>query len=62
MTDAQILTLALAVIIPLSMLINSNTRLNDVKETLRAVGEDPAYGSDGPADRHRNVSARGGYG
>ena len=36
MTDAQILTLALAVIIPLSMLIYSNSRITEAKETLRA--------------------------
>jgi hypothetical protein len=36
MTDAQILTLALAVILPLSMLIYSNSRISEAKETLRA--------------------------
>lgn len=43
MTDAQILTLALAVIVPLSMLLYSNSRITDMgrrvddaKETLRA--------------------------
>jgi hypothetical protein len=35
-TDAQMMTLALAVIIPLSMLIYSNSRISDAKETLRA--------------------------
>lgn len=39
-TDAQILTLALAVIIPLSLLIYSNRGITDAKETLRAeLGE-----------------------
>jgi len=36
MTDAQMMTLALAVIIPLSMLIYSNSRITEAKETLRA--------------------------
>jgi hypothetical protein len=36
MTDIQILTLALAVILPVSMLIHSNSRITDAKETLRA--------------------------
>jgi hypothetical protein len=47
MTDVQVLTLAVAVIVPLSLLIYSNSRisdvrlsldskLNDAKETLRA--------------------------
>jgi len=36
MTDAQMMTLALAVIIPLSMLIYSNGRITEAKETLRA--------------------------
>ncbi|MGA2715731.1 MAG: hypothetical protein ABSG41_21735 [Bryobacteraceae bacterium] len=36
MTDTQLLTLALAVILPLSLLIYSNSRLSDAKETLRA--------------------------
>ena len=35
-TDAQMMTLALAVIIPLSMLIYSNSRISEAKETLRA--------------------------
>jgi hypothetical protein len=35
-TDAQLMTMALAVIIPLSMLIYSNSRLTELKETLRA--------------------------
>jgi hypothetical protein len=39
-TDAQVLTLALAVVIPLSLLIYSNSRITDAKETLRAeLGE-----------------------
>ena len=36
MTDAQAVTLALAVIIPLSLLIYSNSRITEAKETLRA--------------------------
>jgi hypothetical protein len=36
MTDPQILTLAIAVIVPLSLLIYSNSRITDAKETLRA--------------------------
>jgi len=36
MTDAQMMTLALAVIVPLSMLIHSNSRITETKETLRA--------------------------
>ena len=36
MTDTQLLTLALAVILPLSLLIYSNSRITDAKETLRA--------------------------
>jgi len=36
MTDTQILTLALAVAIPLSLLIYSNSRITEAKETLRA--------------------------
>ena len=36
MTDQQLLTLALAVIIPLSLLLYSNSRITDAKETLRA--------------------------
>jgi hypothetical protein len=36
MTDTQLMTLALAVIIPLSMLIYSNSRITEAKETLRA--------------------------
>jgi hypothetical protein len=40
MTDAQMMTLALAVVIPLSMLIYSNSRITGAKETLRAeIGE-----------------------
>lgn len=35
-TDTQLLTLALAVILPLSLLIYSNSRITDAKETLRA--------------------------
>lgn len=36
MTDVQLLTLAMAVLIPLSMLLHSNSRITDTKETLRA--------------------------
>src|ERR1700728_1128358 len=36
MTDAQMMTLALAIIIPLSLLLYSNSRISDAKETLRA--------------------------
>jgi hypothetical protein len=36
MTDQQMMTLALAIIIPLSMLIYSNSRITEAKETLRA--------------------------
>jgi hypothetical protein len=36
MTDAQTMTLALAVIVPLSMPIYSNSRITETKETLRA--------------------------
>lgn len=36
MTDPQLLTLAIAVIIPVSLLIYSNSRITDTKETLRA--------------------------
>jgi hypothetical protein len=39
-TDAQILTLAIAIILPLSMLLYSNSRITEAKETLRAeIGE-----------------------
>jgi hypothetical protein len=36
MTDAQLLTIAIAVIFPVSMLIYSNSRITEAKETLRA--------------------------
>jgi hypothetical protein len=36
LTDAQMMTMALAIIIPLSMLIYSNSRITEAKETLRA--------------------------
>ena len=36
MTDQQILTLALAIVVPLSMLLYSNSRITEAKETLRA--------------------------
>lgn len=40
MTDQQLFTLALAIIIPLSLLLYSNSRITDAKEALRAeIGE-----------------------
>ena len=36
MSDIQVLTVAIAVIVPISLLLYSNTRVNDAKETLRA--------------------------
>ncbi len=36
MTDQQLLTLALAFIVPISLLIYSNSRITEAKETLRA--------------------------
>jgi hypothetical protein len=36
MTDIQMLTIALAIGVPLSLLIYSNSRVTDVKEVLRA--------------------------
>ncbi len=36
MSDQQIMTLALSILIPLSVLIYSNSRISDVKEVLRA--------------------------
>jgi hypothetical protein len=40
MTDAQLLTLAVAIIVPLSLLLYSNSRITDTKDTLRAeIGE-----------------------
>jgi len=40
MTDAQLLTLVIAIVLPLSMLLYSNSRITDAKETLRAeIGE-----------------------
>jgi hypothetical protein len=36
MTDLQLLTLAVAIIVPLSLLIYSNSRITEAKETLRA--------------------------
>ncbi len=36
MNDTQILTLAISVIVPVSFLLLSNSRITDVKETLRA--------------------------
>lgn len=36
MTDAQMLTIAIAIIFPLSMLLYSNSRISEAKETLRA--------------------------
>jgi hypothetical protein len=36
MTEAQMMTLALAIIIPLFMLLYTNSRITEAKETLRA--------------------------
>ena len=36
MTDAQLITLCVAIIMPLSLLLYSNSRITDTKETLRA--------------------------
>ena len=36
MNDTQILTLAISIIVPVSFLLLSNSRISDVKETLRA--------------------------
>jgi hypothetical protein len=36
MTDAQLLTLCVAIIMPLSLLLYSNSRINEAKETLCA--------------------------
>lgn len=36
MTDTQLLTLAIAIIVPLSMLLYSNSRITDTKEVLRS--------------------------
>jgi hypothetical protein len=36
MTDPQLITLAFAIIIPLSILLYSNSRITEAKETLRA--------------------------
>jgi hypothetical protein len=36
MTDLQLITLAVAIVFPLSMLLYSNSRISDAKETLRA--------------------------
>jgi hypothetical protein len=36
MTGIQMLTIALAIIVPLSLLIYSNSRVTDVKEVMRA--------------------------
>ena len=36
LSDAQVMTLAVAIIVPLSLLIYSNSRISDAKETLRA--------------------------
>ena len=49
MTDIQVMTLAVAILAPLSLLLLSNTRITDAKETLRA--EIQAVRSDMRADR-----------
>jgi len=36
MTDPQLMTLAIAIVVPLSLLLYSNSRITDAKETLRA--------------------------
>ena len=36
MTDQQLLTLSLAIVIPVSLLLYSNSRITEAKETLRA--------------------------
>ena len=36
MTDVQLLTLAIAMIVPLALLLYSNSRITEAKETLRA--------------------------
>lgn len=36
LTDTQLMTMALAIVLPLSMLIYSNSRITEAKETLRA--------------------------
>ena len=36
MTDAQLLTLAMAFIVPISLLLYSNSRITEAKEALRA--------------------------
>jgi hypothetical protein len=36
MTDSQILTVAIAIVVPLSLLLYSNSRISEAKETLRA--------------------------
>lgn len=36
LTDAQMMTIALAIVIPLSMLLYSNSKITEAKETLRA--------------------------
>jgi hypothetical protein len=36
MTDQQVLTLCLSIAVPLALLIYSNSRVSDAKETLRA--------------------------
>ena len=36
MTDIQVMTLAIAILVPLSLLLLSNTRIGDAKEILRA--------------------------
>ena len=36
LTDAQVMTLAIAIIVPLSLLIYSNSRISEAKDTLRA--------------------------
>jgi hypothetical protein len=40
-SDVQILTLAMAVVVPLSLLLYSNSRITEAKETLRAETREP---------------------
>ena len=39
MTDTQVLTLAISIVVPLSMLLYSNSRINDIKSDIKALEE-----------------------
>ena len=39
LTDAQLITVILSIVLPLSMLIYSNRRITEAKETLRAEAQ-----------------------